>query len=366
MDQGLHGAESQLPEPELDVQSGVKEPSEVVEEKPKFSKQLQTKATRGKRSSAASVKSLPKSRGESLKGSPEGKEVKEVASPRSSCSIPAAQPDSPSASMGTQLKEVDLVPKEIPEDLPTDLPSDLPTDVTHLDEQLVEAERLDGGFRAGLRLLHREELCRACVERGLDSTGTKGEVLNRLLEHFARAPMPTPTQDLSFGPPPKPSLLQPEVKAAPKRSQARRKARSQEAPEVDLPPLAAPTVLAPAPKVQAPPVTAPKVPAKVQPLDFKDLRPLQSTVQAPVLRTLLSRPRTSPAPAAGDAPNFSALWRAMCHGAGEKGGKAGPAEGQVRKKWHMLALSVCFDDVSMVDMMDVFLFGIYSMVESLV
>ena len=75
-------------------------------------------------------------------------------------------------------------------------------EVAHVEKQEmpVMSQPFDDGFRAGLRLLHaptrrwRSALC--LLEHGLDFQGSKGDLLNRLLRHFARAPLPTPTQDL--------------------------------------------------------------------------------------------------------------------------------------------------------------------------
>ncbi|CAJ1445497.1 unnamed protein product [Effrenium voratum] len=168
-------------------------------------------------------------------------------------------------------------------------------------------ERLDEGFRAGLRLLHTEELRRACLERGLDIDGHKGDLLNRLLAHFAHAPLPTPTQDLS---PPKPAA-QPAATAGAK------------------PPASAPPA---APESRKPkPQAAPQI-AQLSPVasglakEVAELRPLQHAVKelkAPQ-NSLLRRPRVA---AASAAPNFSALWQTMCKSTARESAREAAREG---------------------------------------
>eukprot|EP00930_Biecheleria_cincta_P034182 TRINITY_DN2363_c0_g1_i6.p1 TRINITY_DN2363_c0_g1~~TRINITY_DN2363_c0_g1_i6.p1 ORF type:complete len:2350 (-),score=650.32 TRINITY_DN2363_c0_g1_i6:17-7066(-) len=63
-------------------------------------------------------------------------------------------------------------------------------------------QRLEDGVRAGLRLLHTEELRRACAERGLETTGKKGVLLTRLLDYAAKAPAPTPSEASEASPQP--------------------------------------------------------------------------------------------------------------------------------------------------------------------
>eukprot|EP00913_Durusdinium_trenchii_P031922 g29897.t2 len=237
----------------------------------------------------------------------------------SPCSIPAAQPDFPSSE--DREEEVGTAEQEVPDLKAKDL---VETDL--LDELPELPERLDDGFRAGLRLLHTEELRRACMERGLDFEGKKGDLLNRLLVHFARAPVPTPTQDVgSLLEPQKPNLHAPPTtpkatEATPTPADAKRSTSKPNLPDPR-------TVAPPAQTGKAPKCTekaqsseakndAPKASRAVekpQELQFPDLRPLPPVVKAPVLRTLLSRPRVDDAPRS--APNFAALWRTMCDGA---------------------------------------------------
>lgn len=165
--------------------------------------------------------------------------------------------------------------------------------VTHSEELPELPERLDDGFRAGLRLLHTEELRRACMERGLDFEGKKGDLLNRLLVHFARAPVPTPTQDVgSLLEPQKPNLHAPPTtpkatEATPTPADAKRSTSKPNLPDPR-------TVAPPAQTGKAPKCTekaqsseakndAPKASRAVekpQELQFPDLRPLPPVVKA--------------------------------------------------------------------------------------
>ena len=231
-------------------------------------------------------------------------------------SIPAAQRDMSAGSSqeakaeaSQQLEPLEALESQLVGDLdePVDEPADEPIDTVEPPVP-TELPRLDDGFRAGLRLLHTDELRRACLDRGLNFQGTKGTLLNRLLEHFARAPLPTPTQEVSNLKPleaAKTSKVDP--KSSPKQqveAPAPAEAPAQAAPEAPVPPEVPDLTVA-----VEPPSKKQKLPKAVQiPSEIQQLRPLQSTAKAPVLRTLLSRPRTATAV----APNFTALWRTMC------------------------------------------------------
>ena len=211
------------------------------------------------------------------------------------------------AEASQQLEPLEALESQLVGDLdePVDEPADEPIDTVEPPVP-TELPRLDDGFRAGLRLLHTDELRRACLDRGLNFQGTKGTLLNRLLEHFARAPLPTPTQEVSSNLKPleasaKTSKVDP--KSSPKQQVAPvAEAPAQAAPEAPVPPDLTVAVEPPSKKQKLQP-KAVQIPSEIQ-----QLRPLQSTAKAPVLRTLLSRPRTATAV----APNFTALWRTMC------------------------------------------------------
>ena len=203
-------------------------------------------------------------------------------------------------------------------------------------------QTLDEGFRAGLRLLHTEELRHLCTERGLIATGTKRELLNVLLAHFACAPQPTPTQDASS---PSPHHHRHHghhehqaVPAVPAESTAAPPTKPTK------PPTKAPSPLPPHPPAQArvdlepPPAKAPRKaqalqaqprreepepsksgtkvsdmqgaqPALVEEVEqLRQLRPLKPVQR--VTQTSLLRRQRGPGPTA--APNFSALWQTMC------------------------------------------------------
>ena len=241
-------------------------------------------------------------------------------------SIPAAQPDFMS-SASQDAKAEDVAPSQgslVPVPAVPTVPS-VPTvqkEVPQVEMQATPAmsQHLDDGFRAGLRLLHTEELRRACLERGLDFQGGKGDLLNRLLGHFARAPPPTPTQDLGVAcgrsqtqetkdtilPPTeelnvnkdirmadaqqeRPEKAEPKAEKKGEKTEKAEKAKPAESKESDS---------------KAPKASHIEIPKEIQ-----QLRPLEPTVKAPVLRTLLSRPRSTVQAA---APNFTALWRTMC------------------------------------------------------
>ena len=243
-------------------------------------------------------------------------------------SIPAAQPDisasSPEAKAEARQSEslVGDVSPVSPAVSPAGSP-DMEDEVA--DEAMVEAvvqpepsvpepselPRLDDGFRAGLRLLHTDELRRACLDRGLDFEGKKGTLLNRLLEHFSRAPLPTPTQECGNLAKPPPKVM--EAQSSNQTSKTSKTSASVQSKGLPKPLPSMAPALAPAiakkPEVTETEPAQPAVKSVPQiPVEIQQLRPLHSTVKAPVLRTLLSRPRTS----STVAPSFTALWRTMC------------------------------------------------------
>ncbi|CAL1139372.1 unnamed protein product [Cladocopium goreaui] len=255
-------------------------------------------------------------------------EMQTEASPADS--IPAAQPDMSAegssqeakAEASQQLEPLEALESQLVGDLdePVDEPADEPIDTVEPPVP-TELPRLDDGFRAGLRLLHTDELRRACLDRGLNFQGTKGTLLNRLLEHFARAPLPTPTQEVS-------SNLKPlEASAKTSKVDPKSSPKQQVAPVVEAPAQAAPE--APVPPDLTVAVEPPSKKQKLQPKavqipsEIQQLRPLQSTAKAPVLRTLSSRPRTATAV----APNFTALWRTMCPAQQTEAPKSGQGVG---------------------------------------
>ena len=218
-------------------------------------------------------------------------------------SIPAAQPDMSAegssqeakAEASQQLEPLEALESQLVGDLdePVDEPADEPIDTVEPPVP-TELPRLDDGFRAGLRLLHTDELRRACLDRGLNFQGTKGTLLNRLLEHFARAPLPTPTQEVS-------SNLKPlEASAKTSKVDPKSSPKQQVAPVAEAPAQAAPE--APVPPDLTVAVEPPSKKQKLQP------KAVQIPSEIQQLRTVLSRPRTATAV----APNFTALWRTMC------------------------------------------------------
>eukprot|EP00434_Breviolum_minutum_P013002 symbB.v1.2.011459.t1/scaffold713.1/size170176/8 len=247
-------------------------------------------------------------------------------------SIPAAQPDFMS-SASQDAKAEDVAPSQgtlVPVPAVPTVPS-VPTvqkevPEVEMEEMPAMSQHLDDGFRAGLRLLHTEELRRACLERGLDFQGSKGDLLNRLLGHFARAPPPTPTQDLGVAcgrrrtqetketvlPPMENLKVNKDIRMADQQERpetgehkyhkSEKKGKTEKAEKTK-------TVKTVELKSKDSDSKAPKASHIEIPKEIQQLRPLEPTVKAPVLRTLLSRPRSTVQAA---APNFTALWRTMC------------------------------------------------------
>ena len=250
-------------------------------------------------------------------------------------SIPAAQPDFMS-SASQDAKAEDVAPSQgtlVPVPAVPTVPS-VPTvqkevPEVEMEEMPAMSQHLDDGFRAGLRLLHTEELRRACLERGLDFQGSKGDLLNRLLGHFARAPPPTPTQDLGVAcgrrrtqetketilPPMENLKVNKDIRMADQQERpetgehkyhkSEKKGKTEKAEKAEK----TKTVKTVELKSKDSDSKAPKASHMEIPKEIQQLRPLEPTVKAPVLRTLLSRPRSTVQAA---APNFTALWRTMC------------------------------------------------------
>ena len=261
-------------------------------------------------------------------------------------SIPAAQPDMSAegssqeakAEASRQLEPLGALESQLVGDL--EEPHDEPIDTVEPPVP-TELPRLDDGFRAGLRLLHTDELRRACLDRGLNFEGTKGTLLNRLLEHFARAPLPTPTQEVSNLKPLEAKVSkvnpatskQPVAPAAPE-APAQAVQAAPEAVQPDLTAVPEEPVEPPSKKQKLKPQ-----PRAVQiPSEIQQLRPLQSTAKAPVLRTLLSRPRSATA-ATAVAPNFTALWRTMCPAQQTEAPKSGQGRAGIGKR--LVGCSAC-------------------------
>ncbi|CAE8712560.1 unnamed protein product, partial [Polarella glacialis] len=94
------------------------------------------------------------------------------------CSIPAAQPDDQGVAFAPPTEEQVEPPKDVGAAWPSP-----------------QTKAREDGAREGLKLLHTEELRQACAERGLETSGRKRELVSRLLDYAAHAPLPTPTQD---------------------------------------------------------------------------------------------------------------------------------------------------------------------------
>ena len=186
------------------------------------------------------------------------------------------------------------------------------------------SQPLDEGFRAGLCLLHTSELRRACLERGLVSSGSKRELLNSLLSFFSGQPPPTPTQDVSS---PKQGHVESSKPAEPvpaAHSSACGPA-IHDNPGAPVCPVASGGLVAqegeavPACRGERKePLRATSAPLQVKASDappaalvaeIEQLRPLKPIQRRPLAQTSLLRRGRDPAPAA--APNFTSLWQTM-------------------------------------------------------